>query len=333
MTTQKAPLLEELFTLVNSDPQKEYIQYLQSLNSSIVQYNAIIISLYGCFQNYLESILSEYIDSLFKKYNRYEDFPKKIQGLYTTHVGEFLMSPGKYSNYDFDTETVLTHYLNFINSKFSDGVDKEFLLMRSGNYKSNKIIEMLTRFDIIGDESEIYKCDLLRNYHTSVEGLDYSSFDTKARRKSSELYSRLDELVDARNSVAHSWSVDSRIGIHDIITYTIPFLKCVADIVLRAYLIKLKEEKPYTFPNTEPIDVYNNHILCMNTQGYSMHVNDYLILKDATTSIMYCAKIIEMQIDHNSVSETSEGEAIDVGLNLDVRVSPSDSICYYIHKE
>ena len=65
MTMLQNDLLNDIYYLVKNDEQKEYIHYLKSLNTSTIQYNAIIISLYGCFENYIVDLLSCYTDIMF----------------------------------------------------------------------------------------------------------------------------------------------------------------------------------------------------------------------------------------------------------------------------
>ena len=51
MTLSKNELLENLGSVLTNENDKKYIEYLKTLSTSTIQYNAVIISLYGCFEN------------------------------------------------------------------------------------------------------------------------------------------------------------------------------------------------------------------------------------------------------------------------------------------
>ena len=43
---------------------EDYAKFIKSLGGSPLSYNAIIISLYGCFENYIDKLLGVYLEIL-----------------------------------------------------------------------------------------------------------------------------------------------------------------------------------------------------------------------------------------------------------------------------
>lgn len=327
MTRLQNDLLNDIYYLVKNDEQKEYIHYLKSLNTSTIQYNAIIISLYGCFENYIVDLLSCYTDIMFKYTGHYNDLPKSVKEKYTCKIGEYLTSPNKFSSLDLNVNSVINNFSNILCSNFDGNLNKEFLLAHSGNLKSGQIFKLLHDFSIISNDDEVYQSASLKNYHLNIRGLDEDSYKIKVKRKSNDLFEPLNELIDKRNAVAHSWSIDNRISVHNLITYTIPFLKHLSETILRLLFIKVFEYiNEYSFEQRKPIAVYNKHILCINSQKNEIHKGDYVFYKNKHGKVI-CSKILKIEVENKEV-ENVTGKSIDIGIELDCHIKDTDEICY-----
>ena len=61
------------------DEHSDYLCFLKSLSGSQLVYNAVIISLYGCYENYIDKLLSAYLEILAENKSSYMDLPKNLQ--------------------------------------------------------------------------------------------------------------------------------------------------------------------------------------------------------------------------------------------------------------
>lgn len=66
-----------------------YANKLKQIINSTVQYNAIIICLYGSFEDFIDEIALEYINILNSLCSTYSDLPKSIRNKHLYKVGEF----------------------------------------------------------------------------------------------------------------------------------------------------------------------------------------------------------------------------------------------------
>ena len=147
-----------------SSEQQEYFKYLQSVRGNTIQYNAIIISLYGRFENYIDTVFSHYLDFLFQEVKEYEKLPSKIQEKYSAKLGEYLLNPNRFYGIDISIKKLLDDYLKVLNSDFSETVSKSFLLMHSGNMRMDQINVFMNEMGIQNSHIKIYKNELMKSF-------------------------------------------------------------------------------------------------------------------------------------------------------------------------
>ena len=177
---------------------------------------------------------------------------------------------------------------------------------------------------------------MLKKYFVESVGIELKDFDLKKRRaardiKNSELLEPLERLVSQRNSVAHSWNEGNRITAHDFSSAIIPFLGVLAKIVLEICFIELFKKIPeseYSFINKSPINVFNNHILCLNSQGINLKSGDFILYKSNGKNKCSCIKNI--QRNGKDIIEVKKEQSIDIGIQLENTVKSEDEICYVI---
>lgn len=79
-----------------SKPQETLLQFIQSNSGKTIHYNAVIISLYGSFEKYIDTLSSSYLDLVFSGTDLYDNLPKKIKDKYSSKLGEYLTSPQRF---------------------------------------------------------------------------------------------------------------------------------------------------------------------------------------------------------------------------------------------
>lgn len=314
-----------------SKKQREALESIQSPLSKTIQYNAIIISLYGCFEKYIDSIFSRYLDIVFLGIEDYDKLPSKLKDKYKTKLGEYLTAPHRFNGIDIPIEKLLNDYLKVMHSQFSDSVNKTFLLAHSGNLKMEQICTFMNEIGINDSKKKILKNTLMKSFHINIIGWDENDFNIKVSRDSKDLSHYLDELVDQRNSVAHGWVEDNRISLYDFNAYTIPYIKMLSEVLLR---IILSESIQYKSQNDEellfepkPIHVYNNNIVCIHINGQAISKGDYLLYE--TQNKIICGKIECIQIDKQEQEQVFQ-KSCDVGIQIDTRINKDDKICMFI---
>ncbi len=312
-----------------SKEQKELLDYIHSDRVYTIHYNAVIISLYGCFENYIDSVFSHYLDFVFSKVSSYEELPSSITIKYKAKLGEYLSAQNRFTNIETPLPNIIASYLKILNSDFST-FDKSFLLMHPGNLKVDKICNFMSEMGIESPQQKIYQDEALKTFFIDTCGYDEADYELKSKRKSLDLVSYLERLVDQRNCIAHGWVEDNRISMNDIQSYYIPFLKVFADIILRILICKAIEgvdnSNAQLFCDS-PIAVYHNKVVCIHIYNQKISRGDYIIY--STKKGIKCAKIMRIEID-NKPYENVLKDDIDVGLEIDNRIKFEDKIVMFI---
>lgn len=98
---------ENNMSIKNSYYINEYKEKISLLQNSTIQYNAVIISIYGCFENFIDNIFKTYIECVYKITNLYQDLSPRTQDKYIKKVAEYLSNPTRFSGYELTTESVI----------------------------------------------------------------------------------------------------------------------------------------------------------------------------------------------------------------------------------
>ena len=123
----------------------------------------------------------------------------------------------------------------------------------------------------------------------------------------------------------------NRISIYDFNTYLIPYMKVLAEVLLRILLcesIKFlpKEETAKKFEE-KPLAVYNHNIVCLHIIGQTVATNDYMMY--VVGDNIQCAKIQCIQINKKNIERIS-GEECDAGIKIDTRISEADKVYLFV---
>lgn len=335
-TTSKNKTITELINLSDNDEHHAFLNYLKSLTSSTIQYNAIIISLYACYENYIDSLLKEYLNILFENIDKIEEVPTKLYDKYQFKLGEFLSNPHRFPD-ELNIHLAVQKFYNLLESDFSSGVDKLLILSRPNNLQPTTLFTLMNDLGIKDCEAQILNLDLFKNYYIYTVGMDDNEYDIKKTRKekgkSNTLFAPLDELVLQRNNVAHSWSGDNRLTTTEITDNVIPFIIVFGECVLRICLTSIFEKIPeskYNFLDKTPINTIKNHILCISSQNTKIQNGDYVLYKSNTKN--KCGKIIKIEENGTETLQVRESQNIPIGIELDETVKKNDSICCVVNK-
>lgn len=337
MTLSKNEALESIGKVLTNENDKNYIEYLKTLSTSTIQYNAVIISLYGCFENYIDNLLSVYINIVLEHAHEKEDIPVKMLSKYRKKVGEFLSAPQRFNAMDITENDIIADYHSILTSNFEEKINPKLFMAHSGNLHINEIINIMQDMGIENGGALILNSFLLKKHYVIDVGMNEDEFNVKKGRAASnithsELLDPLERLVEQRNSVAHSWNEGNRITVHDLSIKTIPFLKTISKIVLEICLLELVSnilKLECCFSDKSLIKVYDNHIACLNSQGLNFKVFDFIIYK--SNDAYKCSQIQNIQYNGVDMDTISDKQSIDIGLLLENTVKIDDEMYYLIN--
>ena len=325
--SQKYVISELSCSLIESDVQNRfnktnnYKEQLMKILNSPVQYNAVIISLYGCFEAFIDNIFREYIQVIFLSVEHYSMLPDRIKDKHIIKTGEFLANSQRFQKYELTSEEAIENLFNCMNNSKEAKLSEELILSHGGNLKISQILELMKDFGITNPLDRILFSSEYIDFFSNKHDIDKESAKILVREKKKLdieiLFSELNQLVSERNNVAHGWIVDDRVAYSVIKNDVIDFLRFFGYIIE-----KIIFEEFYSFLNKlgklnkfdQVIDVYNNKVLCVNNLQAKLKRGEYIFVENG--SMFQSLKILDLQIDNKSY-EIIEEQNVNVGIEVD----------------
>ena len=308
----------------------EYRRLITEENKSPINYNAVIISLYGCYENFIDNILIDFLDILAEIGIDYEKLDKSIISNHERLVGNFLSNTNRYKNYDLNTKDIINKLNGCINGESNYKLNSRILINHSGNLNIESINTLFNQIGIKDIWNRVKNTNDFIDFYGLKENIkDRESVKKFLIKDNDIIFNMINDLVERRNSVAHSWNEDTRVSNEELREKYIPFILIICKAI---YRILMEVIYNYLFENNKLIkiqtihNIYNNRILCINSEENVIYVNDFIyIIRNQKKSL---AKVENIQIDHVNVEKCDEQQ--DIGLKLDTKINGADEI--YIYK-
>ena len=299
-------LQKELFNQIKNDSRMElYANALKDILNSTVQYNSIIICLYGCFEEFIDEIALEYISIIDSLCTSYNELPQSIKDKHLYKVGEFLSNPQRYKGYELSVDDCIKNIYMSINSLENRKLNAELIISHTANLKVEKI------------------CDLFK---------DLGIKNSKCKIDEIEKLNLLNEMVDQRNVISHSWKVEQRLAYDKINNETIVVLGTIGeklvDILLDEVFLFMDGKNMFESFD-KPIKVINNNILCINSKNSHLEKGDSIFFHKNNVEKVRL-EILGIEIEKKSVDRVEE-ENIDIGIKVNKNINEKWDY-YYIKK-
>ena len=306
---------------------KEFCEHIHSFGTDkkIFEYKAIVISLYGILEKYINNWVQEHIELLPHLAKKYDDLPEKIRKNHFDLSIRLisLVSENRHSKYEhLRKEDILINLSSCLESSFPYTLNGEAFTPFSGNLKHQKIVDAFNNLDI----------DLQRSLKTSSElkVLWVEEYSNNIENRGSELFSIIDDLVARRNDISHGVNIDDILNITRFSEY-IEFLENYGIAIFEAILEKEVEyESKYTFEKINNIKgiFKQGSILCFEIENSNIKVGDYIIVQENNRFIK--KEIVSIEVDKESVDNIYFNKKTDVGVNLGKGITKSQ--VFYIKK-
>lgn len=295
-------------------------QRFTKVMSTPVVYNAVIISLYGCFENYIDKIADSLLDFWVEKADRYVNLANEIKQKNIKKSGEFLVNSNRFKNFEItELEVIKNLYSCFEEEKFS--LNKELLLTHSGNLGIDQLIELFNDLGIKNSKAKILgKKKFVEYIKNKNEFSDEKAKEYINKKKGGDvnrLFEELTQLVEQRNKVAHGWCVDTRLSNSVLVEQIIPFMEMMGQVICDIFeeeLIIILQTCGLLNEIDMIIDVYNNNILCINSKKSRLKVGEYIFAYTGKDYNRF--KILNIQHNEKDIQKVEE-DNIDVGILVD----------------
>ena len=322
----------ELISSIENVETTELIQHFHTVMKTPVAYNAVIISLYGCFEDYIDKLANSLLEFWEEKSERYNDIPEKIRNKHINKSGEFLSNPQRFKNYELKEADIIRNLYDCLGESDKYRLSKELLVSHGGNLNIGQLTDLFIDLGINNCQENIIKNDKFIEFiaykHELPNEKAIELINNKQKEAVSNLFEELNLLIEQRNKVAHGWCVDARLSFEILEDNIIPFIemigKVIADIFEEEFVdVLYKTNRLHEFD--EAICVYDNNILCINSKNANLKKNGYIFVNNGKRFI--ALEIMEIQHNKKSMDEITKNN-VDIGIKVDKKIKKGWSYYY-----
>lgn len=281
----------------------------------VFEYKAIIISLYGLLERYIEIWIKDYLNAI-SSLVTYNELDEKIRVSHfelSTKLISMLIED-KWDKYDFlSKEGVLKNLHNCTENQPNYKLNAEAFTIQSGNLKHNRIVLIFDNLNIKLNEKLIKNEALNQITGIDKKGIKNTNKDV--------LYAKINDIVDRRNDIAHGAEVDNLLGSSELIPY-IDFLEkycqAIFEVLIQEYL---RLESIHKFRQIEVVHkVLKHSIVAFQIEQYIINKGDVIII-ETTEGRFYKTPILELQKDDEQYSTLEITDKTDIAVRIDVHIN------------
>lgn len=312
---EKNPHLNKYIELSN------FISCNRSIINSSVSYNAVIISLYGCLENYIDNLLGEYITLLSKSCKNYNELPENIRKKHQERLGDYLSNPQRYKGYQLTPDLAIKNFYNLLTSTVDFNENKDLIIAHSGNINCEQLATILKDLNINQPIQELLSNYYLEDFIKRSLNFSDTAYNRYKLDNPAGLFKYLEDLVVFRNAVAHGRIIENRINFSELEEKTLPFLRnlfiSIYEVVLTAYYSFLYKKQQLTQLDLISNSVFDNHIICINTKNFSFHLGD-IVFAISPNSKLVTLEIRSIELDHKKLKEITIPD-VNIGIEFEKR--------------
>ena len=289
----------------------------------VFEYKAAIISLYGLLEQYVETWIKEYLDSLSTLVPQYNQIDEKIRNnhfeLSLKLIDIISREIAKYKN--LTKEEVLRKLNHCIVNLTNYQINTEAFVLSSGNLKHNRIVDLFKLLNVD------LNTELIKHENLNREiGLPP---DEISRKEKDILYNKINDLVERRNQIAHGSEILDILNISGLEPYIL-FLEVYSQAIFETLLENfIKQESIHSFKKIEKVvKIFSNQILAFEIDNYTIEVGDMLIVE--TEGRFYKKPILEIHLDKEPHPRLTISEKTKIAVRVDHKIKETQK--FYLKK-
>ncbi|HEV2146572.1 MAG TPA: MAE_28990/MAE_18760 family HEPN-like nuclease, partial [Longimicrobiaceae bacterium] len=301
---------------------------LQQPSKRQFDYNSVVVSLYGFLEQYIESLLREYIARLNAIAPRYGDLPEQVRK-HHTDLTVALLSRVEQSRYRgvVTPATLVANLHTCLSELPSFLLNTEAFALHTANFRSDVIEDSFARVGVLSVNQRIRHFSPFSEYIVHhFPGRDSSGLSN------SELFFFLDDLAERRNEVAHG-SAGELLSNELLLDYLVFVEVYGLSLYELAVCDSLGHEvRHHGNAVGRPVAVYNNEIVCVELRDASVKVGDLLVAETGYGIRPYIGgEILEMQVDGTPISHIRPGVGVPIAMRVAFRAKQNHSF-FVLHR-
>ncbi|HLP52292.1 MAG TPA: MAE_28990/MAE_18760 family HEPN-like nuclease [Chitinophagales bacterium] len=294
--------------LLTSQIEEHFKDFRNS--KKIFEYKALIISLYGLLEGYINLAVKDYINYLSSVAQDYNSLgPKFIEQHFDLSIKLITTITSKdYAKFShLNKNDVLKNVNDCITTPESFSINTDAFILSAGNLKHTKIAEVFLPLSISINDG-FNKSESFRAF----VGRDFSHTDSDVT------FFRINDLVDRRNKIAHGTDIIDDILDVSTLTPYIDFLEQYCKTIhwiLCEDLVKYESENKY-FKIESVLQVWGGAIVGVELENYCLSVGEFLIIKTQEDRY-FKKKITSIQVDGHSYDSLQVMDKTKVAIKVD----------------
>ena len=292
----------------------------------VFEYKAAIISLYGLLEQYVETWIKEYLDSLSRLVPEYNQIDKKIRNNHfelSLQLINILITRESVKYQHLTKEEVLRKLNHCLVTLTDYEINTEAFVLSCGNLKHNKIVDLFKLLNVD------LNSELIKNENLNREiGLPPNQI---SKTEKDILYNKINDLVERRNQIAHGSETLEILGISGLEPY-IQFLEVYCQTIFETLFEKfIKQESIHSFQKIEKVlNIFRSQILAFEIDNYTIKVGDMLIV-ETSEGRFYKKPILDIQLNNITHQKLTLSEKTNISVCVDHKIKETQT--FYIVKK
>lgn len=283
-------------------------------------FSSYIISIYGAYEHYIEQILSQYLKELCKNVSLFSNLPESIQKNNLDKTMDILKKL-EYPKYKHLKRNDLIKILHQNMNEDIPFLNIEAFKNHAANFRI-KVVEAY--FGSIGVE---HISQNIRNYTPLKEYLSEQHTDY-ITLKNSIIFSKIDEICEIRNNIAHGVKSVQLLGpsiINEHIDFFISFAKALFHLLqnnIHEFIFLQNNTNVFT-----PIKLFKKNIIGFNTGGAKLNKTKKVLVKRSKghyPEYLYL-DILEIQHNGNSIETIESDNPTIVTINVSHEIGANNN--------
>jgi hypothetical protein len=272
-------------------------------------FNSYIISIYGAYENFIEKMMSEYLNKICSIVVNFSELPNEIQKNNLIKTMDILKKLD-YPKYKHLKSSALVEILHKNMNENSPFLNIEAFKSHTANFRIGVIESYFSDVGINNLSRKIINYSPLKEY-LDDKYHDYNNIQNDI------IFSEIDYVCETRNQIAHGVQSIQLLG-ETVLNMHIDFF-----ILFSESLVKLLNDHFFEIQfflnkvNFKPLHVYQKNIICFNTNGIKLNINNKVLLKkEDVFPRFYNADIVEIRKDNRTVENIDCEDSINICMKI-----------------
>jgi hypothetical protein len=279
------------------------------------EYNSIVVTLYGLFEQFIESLIESYLRKLNELVPSYGELPAKILNAHIELTSALLAKPDLQKFRGVISQNSLVANLHScLSGALGYRLNAEAFTYHTANFRSDVIEQALGKIGISGISNRIRVVPIFRDF------IQAKYPERLENGFAGDLFHELNDLAERRNEVSHCTPTQTLAS--DILVEYVQYIQAYANALTELVASEfLSHEVMMRGKNLgRPIALYNNKIVCFDLTQAAVKVGDRIIARTNDDRLPYVGgQVIRIEVNGAAQGNLTCQSAQKVGLEVDFR--------------